>query len=47
MAPVQKDRDPIKHFVETSMTVSTGLSAKELKEFEKKERVKDYKPKIN
>ncbi len=39
------NEDPLEHFIETSKKVSIGLSAEELKEFEEKERIKDYRSK--
>lgn len=36
------NRDPLEHFIETSKNVSIGMSAQELKEFENRERIKDY-----
>ena len=35
-------KDPLEHFIETSKTVSIGMSAKQLKEFSEKEKLKDY-----
>ena len=36
------NKDPLEHLIETSKHVSIGMSAQELKEFEDKERFKDY-----
>lgn len=40
------NEDPIEHFIKTSQKISSGLSAEELKEFEEKERIKDYRAKM-
>jgi AbrB family looped-hinge helix DNA binding protein len=39
------NEEPLEHFIETSKKISIGLSAEELKQFEEKERIKDYKSK--
>ena len=36
------NQDPLEHFIETSKNVAIGMLAQELKEFEDKERMKDY-----
>jgi AbrB family looped-hinge helix DNA binding protein len=41
----KSNEEPMEHFIETSKKVSIGLSTEELKEFEEKERMKDYKSK--
>jgi AbrB family looped-hinge helix DNA binding protein len=38
-------KDPLKHFIETSKKVSIGLSTEQLREFEEKQRIKDFKSK--
>ncbi len=38
----KSNQDPLEHFIETSKKVSFGLTAKQLKQFEEKERIKDY-----
>lgn len=35
-------QDPLEHFIESTKNVSIGMSAEELKEFEDRERMKDY-----
>lgn len=39
------NQDPLEHFIETSKKVSFGLTARQLKQFEEKQRIKDYKSK--
>lgn len=36
------NQNPLEHLIETSKHVSIGMSAQELKEFEDRERIKDY-----
>lgn len=39
------NQDPLQHLIELSKNVHIGMSAKELKEFEDKERMNDYREK--